>query len=107
MLCDWDVVLPTVPSHDLAHAALTLAGWQDPRVARAVLAAYHDAGAEVGPLRHADLGPALASRLGWVRFTVDRALAEPSVDAEGLVRDALAVLARRVAVAENLVNWLG
>ena len=37
----------------------------------------------------------------------DRGTAGPSVDAEGLVRDALAVLARRVAVAETLVNWLG
>ena len=103
LLCDWDVVLPMPARHDLAHAAVTLAGWREPAAARAVVDGHAEAtGARLALGPH-DLGPALASRLGWVRFSVDRALAG------GDPGDLVAVLddlPRRVEVAENLPDWL-
>jgi hypothetical protein len=82
-----------------------MASWRDPAAAAAVLRGYRDAGGDVGRLAPSDLGPALASRLGWIRFSVDRALdgtgaADP--DVEGLLAD----LAHRVEVAESLRAWL-
>lgn len=109
LLCDWDVVLPAVPSHDLAHAALTMAGWSDPAVAAAVVRGYREAGGASAALEPHDLGPALASRLGWIRFTVDRALdpaaIEPDRAAAAAVPDLLDDLARRVDVAERIAEW--
>lgn len=110
-LCDWDVVLPRLASQDLAHAAVTMASWRAPDVAAAVVAGYRDAGGGVPRLRPTDLGPSLAARLGWIRFTVDRALeaeARGSTTAEAAdVPDLLVDLAHRVAVAESLDRWPG
>ncbi len=102
-LCDWDVVLPRLPAHDLAEAALSVASWRSPDVVAAVVAGYREAGGEARPVVATDLGPSLASRLGWIRFTVDRALERagapggdvPAPDVAALVRD----LEQRVAVA--------
>jgi Ser/Thr protein kinase RdoA (MazF antagonist) len=109
LLIDWDVVVPAVPSHDLAHAALTMGSWRDPAAARAVLEGYADVTGARPRLRPADLGPALASRLGWIRFTADRALdaveAGTDVGTPGLPA-LLADLEHRVAVAEQLPAWL-
>ncbi|MFN8147441.1 MAG: aminoglycoside phosphotransferase family protein [Candidatus Nanopelagicales bacterium] len=103
LLCDWDVVLPMPPAHDLAHAVVTMAGWREGAVARAVLDGYADVAGRRPALVPTDLGPALASRLGWVRFSVDRGLAggDPG-DLVGVLDD----LAHRVEVAENLRDWL-
>ena len=118
LLCDWDVVLPRLPVHDLAEAALSLGSWRSAEVVGCVLEAYRDAGDQAGLGRHArllptDLGPSLASRLGWIRFTVDRALQartegvrlddRDQVDVPELLRD----LERRVDVAERIETWLG
>ena len=112
LLCDWDVVLPRLPSHDLAEAALSLASWRAPDVAAAVVRGYRDAGGGVDRLRPLDLGPSLASRLGWIRFSVDRAVdarlagsAEDGTE-EPDVAGLLADLEHRVGVAENLHRWL-
>ncbi|HET7902358.1 MAG TPA: phosphotransferase [Candidatus Nanopelagicales bacterium] len=102
-LCDWDVVLPLPPAHDLVHAAVTMAGWRDAAVARAVIDGYAEELGASPRLRPTDLGPALASRLGWVRFCVDRGLAG---DEPGDVDGVLADLEHRVVVAENLPDWL-
>lgn len=110
LLIDWDVVLPTVPAHDLAHAALTMAVWLDASVAAAVVRGYRAAGGAVAPVEPEHLGPALASRLGWIRFTVDRAL-DPAGSASdraagGTVAPLLADLRHRVATAESITTWL-
>ena len=42
LLCDWDVAMPVVPAHDLAHVAVSLAAWRDKAVARTVVRAYAD-----------------------------------------------------------------
>jgi aminoglycoside phosphotransferase (APT) family kinase protein len=111
LLIDWDVVLPAVPAHDLAHAAATMAAWQDARVAAAVLSAYAEASREPTHPDPTDLGPALASRLGWIRFSVDRALdahgrtgAWPAdaPDVDGLLAD----LEHRTVLAERWPDWL-
>jgi aminoglycoside phosphotransferase (APT) family kinase protein len=111
LLLDWDVVLPAVPAPDLAHAAVTMAAWRDARVAGAVVSAYAAASGTAYDPRPGDLGPALASRLGWIRFTVDRALdthartgAWPAdaPDVEGLLVD----LERRTSLAERWPDWL-
>ncbi|MFC6237765.1 phosphotransferase [Longivirga aurantiaca] len=110
LLIDWDVVLPTVPAHDLAHAALTMAAWSSPEVAGAVVRAYRASGGDPAPVEPQHLGPALASRLGWIRFTVDRALdAGASVQdraAGDAVPGLLADLRHRVATAERITTWL-
>jgi Ser/Thr protein kinase RdoA (MazF antagonist) len=105
LLIDWDVVVPLPPSHDLAHAALTMAGWSDPSVAREVLVGYAEIAGERPVLAPSDLGPALASRLGWIRFCVDRAL-EGDAEASAAVVFALNDLRHRVAIAETLSAWL-
>jgi Ser/Thr protein kinase RdoA (MazF antagonist) len=109
-LCDWDVVLPRLPAHDLAEAAMSMASWRSPEVVGAVVWAYGEAGGSSRPLEPSDLGPSLASRLGWIRFTVDRVLqARPAAhegveapDIGALVRD----LEHRVDVAVSLVDWM-
>jgi aminoglycoside phosphotransferase (APT) family kinase protein len=109
LLCDWDVALPAVPSHDLAHAALTMAGWTEPGIAAAVVRGYREAGGVLVALAPSDLGPALCSRLGWIRFTVDRALDPAATEqdraAAERVPDLLDDLARRVEVAERVTAW--
>jgi Ser/Thr protein kinase RdoA (MazF antagonist) len=111
LLIDWDVVLPAVPAHDLAHAAATMAGWSVRSVAAAVVEGYAAAGGDAGAPAPTDLGPALASRLGWIRFTVDRGLDAHARDgswsatADGFA-DLLADLERRTAVAESWPDWL-
>jgi aminoglycoside phosphotransferase (APT) family kinase protein len=109
-LIDWDVVLPVVASHDLAHAAVTMATWRDPAVARAVIDGYAAvSGAWVQP-QPDDLGPALAARLGWICFTVDRYVEARARGAswadEPDVPTLLADLEHRVATAERLDDWL-
>lgn len=111
LLIDWDVVLPAVPAHDLAHAAVTMAAWRDARVAAAVVAAYAEVHGVRTTLDPTDLGPALASRLGWIRFSVDRALDAHAatgswpVDAPDIV-SLVADLERRTVLAERLPDWL-
>jgi Ser/Thr protein kinase RdoA (MazF antagonist) len=105
LLLDWDVVVPLPPTHDLAHAALTMAAWRDPMVAREVLAGYAAVAGERPALSRYDLGPALASRLGWIRFRVDRAL-EGDAEAAATIVPALHDLRHRVDVAERLPEWL-
>lgn len=111
LLIDWDVVLPVAPAHDLAHAAATMAGWREPTVAAEVVRGYAEASGATSAGAPSDLGPALASRLGWIRFTVDRALDAHSRDgswsatADGIA-DLLADLERRTAVAESWPDWL-
>jgi aminoglycoside phosphotransferase (APT) family kinase protein len=111
LLLDWDVVLPVVPAHDLAHAAVTMAGWREPAVAAAVVHGYRDAGGVVEHVGATDLGPALASRLGWIRFTVDRVLAaraqgSPTPADENGIPALLDDLERRVRLAETWPAWL-
>lgn len=111
LLIDWDVVLPTVPAHDLAHAALTMAAWRDAEAAAAVVRGYRAAGGAVAPVEPEHLGPALASRLGWIRFTVDRALDPTASDADRAAGETvpalLADLRHRFATAESISTWLG
>jgi Ser/Thr protein kinase RdoA (MazF antagonist) len=112
LLIDWDVVLPVVPAHDLAHAAVTMAAWREPTVAAEVVRGYVEASGITTVAVPSDLGPALASRLGWIRFTVDRALDAYSREgawsetAEG-IGDLLADLGRRTELAESWHAWLG
>jgi len=112
LLLDWDVVVPAVPSHDLARAALTLASWRDPSVAQAVLYGYAGASGAPTSLRPSDLGPALASRTGWVRFTVDRAVdaaAHGDASVDDVHHDVVSMLkdlAHRVDVSEGIGDWL-
>lgn len=110
LLCDWDVVLPRVPSHDLAEAAVSMACWREPAVARAVVSAYAGAADHEVVLTPSDLGPSLASRLGWIRFTVDRALDAAASSADRDAADAIPALledlAHRVEIAEHLSGWL-
>jgi Ser/Thr protein kinase RdoA (MazF antagonist) len=103
-LCDWDVVLPRLPAHDLAEAALSMASWRSPDVVAAVVAGCREAGGRARPIVATDLGPSLASRLGWIRFTVDRALDAAhgdTADAPDIVA-LLTDLEHRVAVASEL-----
>jgi hypothetical protein len=82
-----------------------MAAWRDPMVAREVLAGYADVAGRRPDLAPADLGPALASRLGWIRFCVDRALGGDTGSAAAIV-PALKDLRHRVEVAERLPEWL-
>ena len=110
LLIDWDVVLPAAPTHDLAHAALTMAAWRDAEVAAAVVRGYRVAGGRADDVTPVDLGPALASRLGWIRFIVDRALDQDADEAARAsaaeVPELLADLGGRVALAEQVTAWL-
>jgi Ser/Thr protein kinase RdoA (MazF antagonist) len=112
LLIDWDVVLPVVPGHDLAHAAVTMAAWREPTVAAEVVRGYVETSGATTPAAPSDLGPALSSRLGWIRFTVDRALDAHSRDGSWSapvdgIADLLADLERRLALAESWPGWVG
>ena len=110
VVLDWDVVVPVVPAHDLAGAALAMASWREPHVARAVVDGYAQVTGQRVGLTPTDLGASLAARLGWIRFTVDRFV--DSAGSSGAshhdpdVPSLLDELARRVEVAENLDAWL-
>jgi len=109
-LCDWDVVLPRLPAHDLAEAAMSMASWRSVETAAAVLEGYRQGGGAARRLVPSDLGPSLASRLGWIRFTVDRSLEahgdgrEPTgqQNIAGLLVD----LRHRLTVAESVSEWI-
>jgi len=110
-LCDWDVVLPRLPAQDLAEAAMSMACWRSPRAAVAVIDGYREHGGAVGDIAPSDLGPSLASRLGWIRFSIDRALGARA-DGRQLpdgpdVGALLADLEHRLVVAESVPDWLG
>jgi Ser/Thr protein kinase RdoA (MazF antagonist) len=110
-LCDWDVVLPRLAAHDLAEAAMSMACWRSRHAAAQVIAGYRDGGGVVDELAPRDLGPSLASRLGWIRFSIDQALAARA-DGRQLpdgpdIGDLLADLDQRLAVAESMPDWLG
>ena len=111
LLGDWDVVLPRLPAHDLAEAAMSMARWRAPDVAAAVLEGYREAGGTVDRFVPSDLGPSLASRLGSIRFSIDRALAA-GADSRQLadgpdVSDLLIDLEQRLGVAESVRDRLG
>jgi Ser/Thr protein kinase RdoA (MazF antagonist) len=109
-LCDWDVVLPRLPAHDLAEAAMSMACWRSRDAAAAVIDGYRERGGSVGELAPTAFGPSLASRLGWIRFSIDRALAAgedgrrlpDGPDVDGLLAD----LEQRLLVAESMPDWI-
>lgn len=108
LLVDWDVVLPVVPAQDVVHAAVTMACWRAPAAARGVLRGYEEGGGERVDPEPRHLGPALASRLGWIRFSVDRALdaaasggGAPELDVDALLSD----LDARLRVADDVSRW--
>jgi hypothetical protein len=112
LLCDWDVAGPVDPRAELIDVALSMARWEDPRVARVVLDAYAEAGGAVVEPTPADVMPMLFSSVDWLVINVERALGLGDVDAEeqargnALVPGLLERLPARVAMAERIGDWL-
>jgi Ser/Thr protein kinase RdoA (MazF antagonist) len=73
VLCDWDVAAPWIPRQELARTALSLAVWQDPAVARAVIDGYAAAGGIRCRLQPTDLASDLVIGLDWVVLCLERA----------------------------------
>ncbi|MFP5321505.1 MAG: phosphotransferase family protein [Acidimicrobiia bacterium] len=82
VLCDWDVAGPEHPRVELVDVAVSMARWERPEVARAVLDGYRGAGGDVGPITAADLAPTLRSALDWVVLNVERALGRRGTEAD-------------------------
>jgi Ser/Thr protein kinase RdoA (MazF antagonist) len=74
MLCDWDLAMPMMPRRELADVAMSLAGWAEPGIARAVVRAYRAAGGEADGLGPEDLGQSLMTGLDWIAFNICRAV---------------------------------
>ncbi len=62
VLCDWDLAVPLVPRRELADVALSLACWDDTRIAREVVRAYRRAGGDDTPPAERTGRPGPASR---------------------------------------------
>ena len=83
VLCDWDLAMPMIPRREVADVAMSLAGWAEPGVARAVVRAYHAAGGEADGLGPEDLGQSLMTWLDWIEFNISRAIGtRPGTQAE-------------------------
>lgn len=90
VLCDWDVASPIVPRCELADAAMSMAAWQRPEIAREVLRGYRAAGGEVAVIGPADLGRTLMISLDWIALNVGRATgSRPASPAEAALGDRL------------------
>jgi Ser/Thr protein kinase RdoA (MazF antagonist) len=105
LLCDWDVASPVVPQRELAAAALSLAGWSDREVARAVVVAYAASGGEVRAFAPEDLGGPLATSLDWAVLNAECTLGLRPAPAErrrlggAILPGLLAALPHRVEIA--------
>ena len=111
-LCDWDVAGPWRPAAELADAALSLGGWSELPVSRAVLAAYGAAGGRVPRFDPEDLGFSLGKSLDWLVFNVERAIgvrpAPPDAARLGseLVPGLIETLGRQLEMAEEVGDRL-
>lgn len=112
VLCDWDLAVPLVPRRELADVALSLACWDDTRIAREVVRAYRRAGGDDTPFDPSDLGQSLMTGLDWIAFNVERAtglrpatLAERAL-AHELAPQLLAAIPNQVSVALRITDVL-
>lgn len=111
-LCDWDGAGPWRPAAELAEVALSLGGWSDMGVSRAVLDAYAGAGGRVPRFRPEDLGFSLTRSLEWLVFNIERAIGlrtAPSDTvrlADSLVPGLVEGLVRGVEMAEAVGGLL-
>jgi Ser/Thr protein kinase RdoA (MazF antagonist) len=112
LLCDWDVAGPVVPREELIDVALSMARWESPSVARAVIGAYRRAGGDDSELRPTDLAPMLLSSVLWLVINAERALGLRDAGPEELERGTQLVpgllerLPRRLAMADGITDWL-
>jgi hypothetical protein len=112
LLCDWDVAAPLLPRRELADVAMSLADWERPDIARAVIAAYRNAGGDDTQVSAQDLGQSLMIHLDWIAFNVNRATgtraatAAEVVASQSLVTDLLTRLPRHVDTAIRVTTWL-
>ena len=111
-LCDWDVAGPWRPSGELVDVALSLGGWSDFGVSRAVLGAYSGAGGRVPRFRPEDLGLSLTKSLDWLVFNIERGIGlrpappETVQMASDLVPGLVRGLIRGLEVAEAITDLL-
>jgi len=111
VLCDWDVAGPEQPRVELADVAVSMARWEVPAVARAVLDGYRAGGADAGPITAVDLAPTLRSALDWVVLNVERALGLRGTEVDRSLGEAqapelLAALPARVEAALGIEAFL-
>lgn len=111
VLCDWDVAGPEEPRVELADVAVSMARWERPEVARAVLDGYRRAGGHHEPITAADLAPTLRSAYDWVVLNVERALARRGTEVdrrlgEEHAPELLAALPGRVEAALRIEAFL-
>ena len=112
VLCDSDLAMPLVPRRELAVVAMSLASWQDIRVAREVVRAYRThGGGDTDPVP-VDLGWPLMSGIDWAVFNIERVLgqrrctpAEAALAAQ-LVPELLAVIRRQLDWALRIADIL-
>lgn len=112
MLCDWDVAGPVDPAEELVDVALSMARWEEPAIARAVLDSYSVARGEDTEIVPTHLAPMLFSSVDWLVLNAERALGlrdlgpEEQERGEALVPGLLARLPQRMAMAEHIDRWL-
>lgn len=112
VLCDWDVAGPVVPRQELIDVALSMARWESPSVARAVIDAYRRAGGDDTEIDPSDLAPMMLSSVLWLVMNVERALglADAGLDqqrlGQQLVPDLLSRLSGRLEHAARIGEWL-
>lgn len=112
LLCDWDVAAPWPPRQELARTALSLAGWEIPAVARAVIAGYRAAGGEAYEIVPEDFGVDLSVGLDWTVLCLERASGlrddgeQRRREAAASVSDQLSGLDAHLDLVENIGTWL-
>lgn len=112
VLCDWDVAAPWPPRQELARTALSLAGWKEPGIARAVITGYREGGGEAYKIVPEDLGVDISVGLDWLVLCLERAVGLRD-DGEQRRREAvdsvpglLGELDGRLDLIENIGDWL-
>lgn len=112
VLCDWDLAMPLAPRRELAVVAMSLAGWQDERIAREVARAYRARGGDDTDIVPSDLGWPLMSGIDWTVFNIERVLGQrPATPAEvaqaaHLVPELLGLVRPQVGCAVRIANIL-
>ena len=112
VLCDWDLAMPLAPRRELAVVAMSLACWQDVRIAREVFRAYRNHGGDDTDPEPVDLGWPLMSGIDWTIFNIERVLGQRSSTpaevalAAQLVPQLLAVIRRELDWALRITDIL-
>lgn len=111
-IVDWDVATPWRPVDEVVRSALSLADWSDPHIAAEFIGAYENHSGTNLVFDRTCLAGDLAIGLDWLARCLRRAAgvepcpADRRDEAREQARSQAASLPDRVAVADDIRDWL-